>query len=640
VDFFERQDQARRKTNWLVVYFFAAIIFLTLALYVVVVALFFGLNIRLDSAVGGLWRPQLLLIVTAVTWFVILCGSLQKIVELRGGGGAVATGLGGRPIDLNTQDPDERRLLNVVEEMAIAAGLPAPEIYLLDAEPAINAFAAGFTPKEAVLGVTRGSLQWLSRDELQGVIAHEFSHILNGDMRLNVRLIGLLNGILALTLIGRIILNVGSSSNGSSRRRTDGRLALLGIVLLVLGAVGVFFGRLIKSAVSRQREYLADSAAVQFTRNPAGLAGALKKIGGSMQGSRLQTARAEEASHLFFGNGLKESWFSWMSTHPPLVDRIRALDPSFDGVFPRLDMPQRELKPPQIVPAKLKTMAVPAAAIAAETFVRQVGQVTPPRMDYAAQLRVDLPGVIRAAAHEPFSAVALVYNLLLNSDQESRVKQIEELKTRVEQGMAEEMGRLWPEIEKLDEQAKLAVVNICMPGLRRLALEQFDRFAANLQFLVESDEQLDLFEFSLQKIVRHNLQLHFHPAPPPLVQYYSVSGLLPEISVLLSALARIGNERSEAQGAAFATGAGQLRCSDPRLQFLPWEACDLRQIDVALAKMGQAAPQVKKIVINACAFAVAADGVICAREAELLRAIGSVLNCPLPSFLGAEEATD
>ena len=268
--------------------------------------------------------------------------------------------LGGRLVNPAQPDPDERKLLNVVEEMAIASGIPVPQVYVLPEEKGINAFAAGHSTSDAVVAVTQGALRLLTRDELQGVIGHEFSHILNGDMRLNLRLMGLIFGILCLAVIGRVLLHV----RGGGKDKNP--LPLLGLVLVLMGWVGVFFGRLIQAAVSRQREFLADASAVQFTRNPAGLAGALKKIGGLSYGSKLKNAHAGEASHMFFGNGMGGSFLGLMETHPPLAERILALEPDFDGEFPRtvLEVPRRsarQLRDPAPIPGHSNASRPPAS---------------------------------------------------------------------------------------------------------------------------------------------------------------------------------------------------------------------------------------------------------------------------------------
>src|SRR5688572_15653382 len=313
MDFFQRQDNARRRTRWLIAYFMAAIGALACTFYLVSLPPYFHGNPEKE---GSFWHPELFQWVVSVTVVFIALGSLIKIAKLRKGGKAIALAMGGRALTEPATDPDERELQNIVEEMSIASGVPTPMVYVLDREPGINAFAAGFRPEDAVIGVTKGAMQFLTRDELQGVIAHEFSHILNGDMRLNLRLVGWLHGILWIALIGRGLLEASRRCIPSNAGENDLKKAglglfffgsFIGVIIYGLGSAGVFFGHLIKSAVARQREFLADAAAVQFTRNPAGLANALKKIGGV--GSQIRSGMAEEASHMFFGNGLRNSWF-------------------------------------------------------------------------------------------------------------------------------------------------------------------------------------------------------------------------------------------------------------------------------------------------------------------------------------------
>src|SRR5262245_33763556 len=318
MDFFERQDRARRNTLQLIVYFGFGVVLMILAVYLAVLVAFTGLSASESRHSHGfgersrpaftLWNPSWFMGAATGTLSVVLLGALYRVSGLSRGGKAVAEMLNGRPISPVTTDPDERKVLNVVEEMALASGVPVPPVYLLANESGINAFAAGHSPSDAVIGVTAGTVRLLKRDELQGVIAHEFSHILNGDMRLNLRLMGWVFGILCLAIIGRMLLQVRGGKKNP--------LPVLGIALLVIGWAGVFFGRLIQAAVSRQREFLADAAAVQFTRNPEGLAGALKKIGGLKMGSRIKAAEAEEASHMFFGNGVGKSFLHLWDTHP------------------------------------------------------------------------------------------------------------------------------------------------------------------------------------------------------------------------------------------------------------------------------------------------------------------------------------
>ncbi|MGA2866219.1 MAG: M48 family metallopeptidase [Verrucomicrobiota bacterium] len=641
MDFFDRQDRARRNTKLLVAYFVAGVALLIVAVYLAACLVFevgslphrnFYYGEKALSA-AALWNPALFSGVALGTLAVIAMGCLFKTAELARGGSAVATLLGGRPVNPSSTDPDERKLLDVVEEMAIAAGLPVPAVYLLPEEQGINAFAAGHGASDAVIAVTEGSLRLLSRDELQGVIGHEFSHILNGDMRLNLRLMGIIFGIVCLTVIGRLLL------------RTRGRrnpLPLLGLALLVVGWVGVLFGRLIQAAVSRQREFLADASAVQFTRNPEGLAGALKKIGGLSYGSRLKAAHAAEASHLFFSNGMGRSFLQLMETHPPLAERIRALEPGFDGEFPRLLPAEPAAAGPPASPKPQRVpIGLPAAGrltvppqLAAQAVLSNAGNPTTAHLRYAEELREALPPGVQSAAREPLGASTLVYALLLSGDEATRRKQVEELAGATSAGVVQETLRVLPEVQAVASRAKLPLVDLALPALRSLSPDQYRQFSAAVQALVESDGEIELFEYVVQKVVLRHLDPHFSGARKPIIQYYALKPLAPDCAILLSALAHLGQETPETIELAFQQGAQPLsHAAQVELRLVPAEQCELAQVDAALNRLAQAAPQIKKNLLNACAQTVAADGVIREMEAELLRAIADTLDCPLPPFV-------
>jgi Zn-dependent protease with chaperone function/uncharacterized tellurite resistance protein B-like protein len=560
-------------------------------------------------------------------------------MELNRGGSAVAEMLDGRLVNSNSTDPDERKLLNIVEEMAIASGVPVPQVYVMDNEAGINAFTAGFSTSDAAIGVTHGCIKKLSRDELQGVIGHEFSHILNGDMRLNLRLMGLIFGILCLAVVGRVLL------------RTRGRknpLPLLGLALIIIGWVGVFFGRLIQAAVCRQREVLADASAVQFTRNPGGLAGALKKIGGFASGSRLSSPHAEEASHLFFANAMGNSFFEMMATHPSLPERIRALDPSFDGKFPTVAIEDAESPRPQAAPAARAPIpfagfssgaagfAVPL--IATQSVVANIGQPTIHHLRYAVDLRKAIPPVLVSAAREPREATALVCALLLSDDSSARQNQLNELGRALFDPLSQQASRVWPETQNIPAQLKISLIDLALPALRRLSPAQFQQFRGALQALIESDRQISLFEYMLQKIVLRHLEPYFMPARKRVTQFYSLRPLAGECGVLLSAMAYAGQKDPTEEQSAFARGAKPLsHAAQVEIPFVPQDQCDLPQIDIALERLTEAVPQIKKNLLNACAETIAADGMIQEREAELIRAIADALDCPLPPFVQAQE---
>ena len=649
MDFFARQDQARRNTKLLVFYFVVAVVLIIASVYFASLLIFQGATTyrhQGEVASFALWNPKLFLLAAGGTLAVITCGSLFKTAQLSSGGSAVAESLGGRLVDSNTRDPHERKLLNVVEEMAIASGVPTPQVYVMDHEQGINAFAAGHSPNDAAIGVTRGCIATLKRDELQGVIGHEFSHILNGDMRLNLRLMGIIFGIVCLAVIGRILL---SSRSGNSKEKNP--LPLLGLVLLILGWVGVFFAQLIQAAVSRQREFLADASAVQFTRNPDGLSGALQKIGAVHEGSRLETKHAQEASHMFFGNALKSSAFSALATHPPLEERIRAIDPNWDGKFPdpavaqaedQETNPGKQAKPrsafPPIIPgfpAGASGFATAATAIQAASILPDLGNPTSLHLRYAVELRESLPENIRAAARDPMGATALLYALLLSDDASTRATQLAELTRRADPATNERTVALWPEVSPLAQRARLPLVNLALPALRRMRADEFQKFNATLSWLIESDEQIVLFEFVFQKIIQRQIAPHFTRARPSATQYCTLKPLAPDCAVLLSALAHTGQTEPAEIAKAFQNGAPYVRTAGVALTLRSREECGLTEINHSLDRLAQSVPQIKKNLIEACVRVVAADGVIQESEAELLRGIAETLDCPMPPFLSA-----
>ncbi|MGB6850603.1 MAG: M48 family metallopeptidase [Thermoanaerobaculia bacterium] len=648
MDFFENQEAARTKTRWLVFLFFLAVVFIVISVYIAVRLIFYGLETKFGgdtAAAWGLWSPELFLTVTVVTVAVVSLGSLYKIVSLSGGGETVAGLLGGRPLDPNTTRLEERRLLNVVEEMALASGMPTPTVFVLPKEMGINAFAAGFTPSDAVIGVTEGSLQQLSRDELQGVIGHEFSHILNGDMRLNLRLMGVIHGILVIALIGYWMLRSVRFTGGSGNRKSSGggAIMLLALALLVIGWIGVFFGRLIKSAVSRQREFLADSAAVQFTRDPGGLAGALKKIGGFVAGSKLETPHAEEASHFYFSNGLRPAFLQMLATHPPLATRISRLEPGWDGVFADAKFAPGELPSttPEVAMAGVSALAgAPAPAkpdpggqpeavdVSADTVSDSVGTLDQAHLDYARSLIAGLPSDLTTSAREPTGACALLYALLLDEDPEIRARQLENLRQSADPYIFEQTVALSPKVDSCPPEARVTLLDLSLPALRLLSKPQYEALYDSVRGLVTADEKITLFEYMLQRALRRHLESHFGTTRPAAVRYQSLTPVLRECAVLLSALARFGGREEMDQ--AFSAAVTELGAA---LEVLPPQETSLREIDRALRRLDSLAPLLKRNVIRACTASIAADRRITVEEGELLRAVADSLDCPVPPFL-------
>ena len=508
----------------------------------------------------SLWQPKLLLGLTAATLAVVGMASLYKWKQFSAGGSAVAESVRGRRINPHTTDLRERRLLNVVEEMAIASGTPVPAVYVLDDEPAINAFAAGLTTNDAVVAVTRGTLEKLTRDELQGVIGHEFSHILNGDMRLNLRLTALLFGILVLGLAGRGVL---WSLRGARFRSRDSKssggflaaIVVIGLALVVIGYVGYFFGRIIQAAVSRQREFLADASAVQFTRNPVGLSGALKKIGGYALGSSLQTSKAAAIGHFFFAQSFRSGLTGLWATHPPLDERIRAIEPAFDGTMfeppAAIDVANESFVSAGLAPAKATAPSkFSNAAFDATSVVAAAGSLTAEQISNAESLLASLPTALREATHSSAEAPALIYGLLIGDDAELKQKQRDLIGKHAGNQAVEAVDRLMSDLAQLRPDHKLPLLQLSLPALRILPESQLSSFLETLDELVHADDRISPFEFALQKLLTRALKLGQKPHLS-VVEFYSFNAVEKEISVVLSALAQASTVDANESRVAF-----------------------------------------------------------------------------------------
>ncbi|MGQ0645588.1 MAG: M48 family metallopeptidase [Elusimicrobiota bacterium] len=629
MNFFEQQDRARRRTALLVFYFTMAIALIVAAVNAVAVAVVW-LNLDGNRVAGlhsgGFWSvatPKFLLLTSAATLTLILLGMAQKLYALRGGGAAVAGMLGGKPVWPGTEDEGERRLRNVVEEMALASGVAVPGVYVLE-DTSINAFAAGWRPDAAVVAVTRGTLAKLNREELQAVVAHEFSHIFNGDMRINVRLLGLMHGILAIAVLGRIFLS-GRSGGGGRRKGSAGGLFVLGVALLIIGYIGVFFSRFIKAAISRQREFLADASAVQFTRNPGALAAALNKIRSKPYASYLSHPQTEELSHLLFAQGFNTILTWSFDTHPPLEERIRAVDPNFSletkaEESPAPAEPERKSAPP--APAATRTSPVapvplPAAALAVAAMV---GRPTAEDVLAAARYKSSLPPGVTSRLESPEGGRAVVYALLLSDDMEVRRRQLEIL--GAEGPAAEEASRPLTEAAL---RLRLPLLELAIPSLRRL--EEADKrvLLENAGRLAVEDNRLQPFEFAAKTILSRAL----FPGGKSGAGRWRAEDLPAEAACLLSYLAYAGAAGSErAAQAAFSAGFAKLGAGAKIL--LPWDLCGPDAASASLDRLAEADPSAKRRLLEACAACVFADGRAEPEEWEVLRAFAECLECPLP----------
>lgn len=646
-DFFQRQSDARRNTKWLVV-MFALAVFGIVGTTMIVTALATGaMQHNAPMRRGNFshqpfpWQATVMSGIAALG--LIAGGSLFKIAQLSGGGTVVAERLGGRRVYPNSTDTTERRLLNVVEEMALASGVPVPAVFLLSDEMGINAFAAGHSPSDCVIGVTRGCAQQLTRDQLQGVIAHEFSHILNGDMRLDLRLMGVLYGILLMGLTGRELLRWAAYGGGrSSSRRDNGGLYLLaiGLTFMVVGFLGMLFGNLIKAAVSRQREFLADASAVQFTRNPEGIAGALKRIGAAVFGSKLIGPRAAEASHMYFAEGVA----SLFPTHPPLDVRIRCIDPDWDGKYPP-PLPTDVVASVESEGAEgfIEGVASAAAVDVYDTPVpvptvqhaaRQVASPTEVHRTYVQQLLASIPQSLIDAAHEPYGARALIFALLLDSNADVRAAQLAALQKAAEPNVFELTLQLVKAVNESDVRGRLPLIDMTLPALRALSVSQYNEFIKSFLALVDADRRISLFEWTLHHILLRHLRTQFEAVRPTQIVYYGLQQLGEQCSVLLSALARASQHNDDT---AFVAGARQI--PEAKLRLLPQEACGLNALDQALHDLAQVTPKQRARVVGACASCICADAAVNETECELLRAICDMLDCPMPPLVAGQEVS-
>jgi Zn-dependent protease with chaperone function len=642
LNFFEAQDRARRNTTLFVLLFVIAVVGLVLLtnlllLVVISYAKTGALSFDLET-LRSYYSWKIFFNVTMAVSMLIFFGSLFKTLSLSGGGTTVAEMLGGRLIPQGSTDTRERQLLNVVEEMAIAAGMPIPKVYLLS-DQSINAFAAGLSPADAVIGVTEGTLSRLTRDELQGVIAHEFSHIFNGDMRLNIRLIGVLHGILLIGLIGYFILRSMrfSSSRNSRAGGAIAAVGALGLGMIVIGYTGTFFGQWIKAIVSRQREYLADSSAVQFTRNKDSIAGALKKIGGASDGSYLNTPAAPQYSHAFFANGVRSFFGSAFATHPPLEDRIKRIDPHWDGEFVYSEaiqpLPPERLRSTAPRSAGEKIAVTTAILSSAEQAISQVGTLNEEIIEYVHQLIIAMPATLRSASQDAFGARALVYAILIHN-QKNQQQVWTLLKQHADPSMPALTKKYLPELIDLDEKFRLPLLDLCINALRELSVNQFIQFKQTVHQIIISDKSVDLKEWIIQRLVIQQLDQHFGFRKPSKAKHASLNVVKTDLEILLSLVAFVEHKDDDEARTAFDAGARESGVD--RLEMLSRRDFKLESLNRSLDHLMQLRPLVKPRLLKACVAIILADGTPTTKGIELVRTISTCLDCPIPPILVAQ----
>jgi Zn-dependent protease with chaperone function/uncharacterized tellurite resistance protein B-like protein len=631
LNFFEHQQLARRNSRVMVVLFLIAVVAVVAAVDFVVAAVYLA---GTDVAGGRVpisvhvWSALL----TAGTIFVV---SLVHVSRLGGGGAAVAAMAGARRVAAGTTEPLERRLVNIVEEMAIASGVRVPQVYVMDGETGINAFAAGWDVSGAVVAVTRGALQKLNRDELQGVVGHEFSHILNGDMRLNIRMLGVLAGIVFIGSVGEFGMRRAGEADDV---RAVVAVFAVGLALFIVGYIGLFFGRLIKAAVSRQREFLADASAVQFTRNPDGIAGALDQIGAAPRGALISARCAEDFSHMFFGESLRQRFGGLLATHPSIEARIRRINPRFQAPA------YRDKRPEPSAPAAAAGFAgeVPAAgrrsADAGAAWGRSaaesaalVGTLDAGKLDYAARLLGALPAPLREALRDAEDASAAMVALLIAPKDDVMQRQL--VAIAAASTLAERVRNLLQYTRPLGLGFHLPVIDLALATVKTLPESGRKALIAALEAAAYADRRVSLHEFVVLTLVRDQLLPQAKPGAPQAKRIRELAGAA---ATVLALVVHAGT-RTDASGARQDAVQAALR-EGAKIIGLPVDALAKPTLNLEVARnaleaLKELAPMQKALLVKGLFAAVTADGTIRVAEAGLMRLVGAVLDCPLPPLL-------
>ncbi|MEN1727503.1 MAG: M48 family metallopeptidase [Pseudomonadota bacterium] len=634
MNFFEHQDKARRQTRWLVFLFILAVTGIIVAVNAVVLAVLGVETLGTSASLGQFVSANgpAMGASTLITGSVIGLASLFRTLQLRGGGAEIARELGGTLVEPDTRDPLRRRLRNVVEEMAIASGIPVPEIYVLEHEQGINAFAAGFNTADAAVAVTRGTLENLSRDELQGVIAHEFSHIFNGDTRINIRLIGILFGILVISIIGRKLLRSASYARDS---RNAAPAVFIGLAVVIIGYVGLFFGRWIKAAVSRQREYLADASAVQFTRDPGGIGGALKKIAASYAGS-FMTTDAEEVGHMLFARGMGYQMFA---THPPIEERILAIDPSFKpaelkDLAKEMDrhaqsrQAKAELAEQEQVAESDKPKGPGGLPLDPDQIAEQIGQPGLNQIFVAAALTAAIPPVLERAAHSDEWSQEVICALLLSRDSEIRETQLLAIARALGSDSEAQVRALHQAMPEVRTTQHLPLMEMAFPALRRRPPAELVRFMGLVDELIQADGKIEVFEYVLARLTSRQIEDVLNPKRASYAGSKKLERLREQATELLAIVAAHGHDDAEQAARAFSKGYTELFNENGAT--LPALTGWTERLDVALKSLDGLRMNDKQQLMAALVTVVMHDGKVTPPEYELVRVICGALHVPLP----------
>ncbi|MDG2422707.1 MAG: M48 family metallopeptidase [Phycisphaerales bacterium] len=662
INFFEQQDRARKRTGLLVLCFTIGLILMIGVLYVVAMVIMNAIGsdqesgqIEIEFFNGGVLAG-----VAALVVLVVGGSSLFKIMELRSGGRVVAEMLGAKLLDPGTREHSERVAINVVEEMAIASGTPVPPLYIVE-DPTINAFAAGWSPNDAIVSLNRGTIDKLSRDELQGVVAHEFSHIFNGDMRINIRLIGVIHGLLVLGVTGWICLRfigpamLGSGRRSSSKNDSGGGIGLaiivFGLALMLCGFIGTFFGRLVQAAVSRQREFLADASAVEYTRNPDGIGGALRKIqmGGRLKSDE-QHEKTSDINHMLFAKALN----SMFSTHPPLPDRISRVEGlSLEQVNQQLQEARTQIStkpppPPGPVAAADRSQAakrstagdIMGAVILGSVLddaVGRIGTIDQASLIQSRQILESIPEPLNEAAHSTATARLVIFALLLDEDDSDRAVQWERIREYLKESEIAQLKSLEALADSLDPWARLPLLDICIPALSQLSDSQYKTFRECIDTMIRADGRIDRWEWVVDTVLDRHLEERYHKPGAERKANARLSSCKAAVQTVLGTLACIGTADMELAKASFNQGLSELGWQG---EFPDPSTLKISILRKALREVRRVRFTERSSFIKACEACILNDGQTTIEEAETLRAVAESIDCPMPPFLpGSTESS-
>jgi Zn-dependent protease with chaperone function len=633
MDFFTQQDFAKRKTTRLVSLFALALLLITACIHAVVVATLAYSNImHFESVEQWLLHPVFLWTTLGTLGFIAVA-SLVRILQLSVGGAGIAESVGARRVSYETTDLDEQKFINVVEEMSLASGTPIPSLFIMDGEMAINAFVAGKNANNAILVVTQGCLQKLNREELQGVVGHEFSHIFNKDMQINLKLIGLLAGIMAIGVLGRLFFSTSSSrrhSHSSSRRSNNsGGGWAIGLALIVIGFVGTFFGRLIKAAISRQREYLADASAVQYTRDPDGIAGALQKIQNDQAGSLLESDKAEEMSHMCFGVSFGAALSGWFATHPPLDDRIKAINPLFRPKQTNDTAASQNISEDNESLISSLSQSAPVHATK-QSVMDSIGHASSAHIEYVHQSIESLPDILLNAAHDLDAAMPLIFALITAGEPESSVAALEKVRQIEGEKIATQTAEMLDQVKDESLQNKFLLMEIASNILRSISdRDVLNKFRKTCVQLMHVDKKISLYEFVIYSYIRKLMDKG--ESNPTKVHRYAQARS--EIILILSLMSEVGEGNDDEKNQRFDKHLPYFFTEkSSRINF---DSFDAKSVQAALARLAGLTPMLKRSLIEALVDCILEDDTITQREALILRAVCIQLDCPLPPIIGS-----